>query len=97
MVCFIHTRVSIQPWIAHNPVDEVVHNDGNVVQAPEPIVKGGCDLRLHELLHPLEASLSSPTAFPSGVLKNKNNRERCLVHDPKPRACALVNGASCRE
>jgi hypothetical protein len=39
MVGFINTRVSIQPWVTHNPVDEVIDDRGDVVYAAEPIVE----------------------------------------------------------
>src|ERR671933_875650 len=63
MVCFIHTRISIQPWVVHNPVDEVVHNDSDVVYATEPIVEGGCVLGLHGfylLLKPISLTYRFP-------------------------------------
>jgi hypothetical protein len=47
MVRFIHTRVSIQPWVTHNPIDELINNRGDVIYATEPIVEGGFVLRLH--------------------------------------------------
>ena len=41
MVRFIHTRVSIQPWVTHNPIDEVINNGGDIIYAAKPIVEGG--------------------------------------------------------
>jgi len=41
MVRFIHTRVSIQPWVTHNPIDEVINNGGDIIYAAKPIVQGG--------------------------------------------------------
>ena len=39
MVCLIHTRVSIQPWVGHDPVDQVIDDGGDVIYATEPIVE----------------------------------------------------------
>jgi hypothetical protein len=40
MVRFIHLRIRVQAWVAHNAIDEVVdyHRDG--IHAAKPIVQG---------------------------------------------------------
>jgi hypothetical protein len=39
VVRLIHARIRIEPWIDHEPVDEVLHDSGNVIYATEPIVE----------------------------------------------------------
>lgn len=34
MVCLVQTRIGIQPLVDHYPVDKVVDNGGNIVNAP---------------------------------------------------------------
>src|SRR5215212_9614445 len=52
MVGFVHTRVGIQPWVGHDPVDEVIDDGSDVVDASEPIVEGRFDWALHVLSFP---------------------------------------------
>src|SRR5215218_7688409 len=59
MVCLIYTRVSIQPWVGHKPVDQVIYHGSDVIYAPEPIVERRFNWGLH--------ILSFPPAFPHGL------------------------------
>src|SRR5215207_7386282 len=58
MVCLIYTRVSIQPWVGHKPVDQVIYHGSDVIYTPEPIVERRFNCGLH--------ILSFPPAFPHG-------------------------------
>src|SRR5215216_5023306 len=96
MVRFIHPRVCIQPWVSHNPIDEIINNGGDVVYATEPIVEGGFVLRLHGS-PPFEASLSDLPLSPAERLENKNNRWRAPMPPAKTRCSRPKKGASFRE
>src|SRR5215216_3217041 len=52
MVCLIYTRVSIQPWVGHKLVDQVIDNGSDVIYTPEPIVERRFKLGLHILSFP---------------------------------------------
>ena len=47
VVRLVDSRVCIQPRVDHDPVDKVVHDDGDRVGTSEPLVKGLCFLGLH--------------------------------------------------
>src|SRR5215207_313308 len=71
MVGFIHTRVCIQPWVTHNPIDEVINNGGDVVYTPEPIVEGWLRLILHIFSFPARLPLRRLTLSTSNHVSTK--------------------------
>src|ERR671917_926859 len=100
MVGFIHIRVCIQPWVTHNPIDEVINNGGDVIDASEPIVEGWLRLIVHIFSFPArlpERGLTLSTANHVSRKCNKNalgNMSRELRRIPVLRT-RVNKGESC--
>jgi hypothetical protein len=47
VVCLVDARVRVEPKVDHDPVDEVIDDDGDAVDAPEPVVQRLLSLSLH--------------------------------------------------
>src|SRR5215208_4965771 len=71
MVCLIYTRVSIQPWVGHKPVDQVIDNGSEVIYTSEPIVERRFYWGLHTLSFPPTFSGNDKSGFYRGALSQE--------------------------
>jgi hypothetical protein len=40
-MCLVNGSVRIQDWVVHNPIDEIVNNGSNRIDATETLVERG--------------------------------------------------------
>jgi len=61
VVRLVDSRVRVQPRVAHNPVDEVVHDNGDGVDAPQPLVQRWRCLGLRCASFEIRAHIAHPS------------------------------------